>query len=51
MLAAVRMFCRYLVLQRVLAQDVSAAIDAPKKWNRLPTVLDDRAVRLLINSP
>jgi len=50
-LASVRMFCRYLVVQRVLAHDVSAAIDAPKKWNRLPTVLDDRAVRLLIDTP
>jgi len=50
-LAAVRMFCRYLVIQGVLGKDVSAAIDAPKKWNRLPTVLDDDAVRLLIAEP
>jgi len=50
-LAAVRMFCRYLVIQRVLDKDVSAAIDAPKKWNRLPTVLDDEAVRMLMAEP
>jgi integrase/recombinase XerD len=50
-LAAVRMFCRYLVLQNVLARDVSATLEAPKKWNRLPTVLDDAAARTLIGAP
>jgi integrase/recombinase XerD len=50
-LAAVRMFCRYLVLQNVLARDVSASLEAPKKWNRLPTVLDDSAARALISAP
>ena len=50
-LAAVRMFCRYLVLQGVLARDVSASLESPKKWNRLPTVLDDTAARTLIGAP
>jgi integrase/recombinase XerD len=50
-LAAVRMFCRYLVLQNVLARDVSASLESPKKWNRLPTVLDDAAARTLIGAP
>ncbi len=50
-LAAVRMFCRYLVLQHVLPRDVSDVIDAPKKWNRLPTILDDRHVRTLLAEP
>ena len=50
-LAAVRMFCRYLVLQRILARDVSAVIDAPKKWHRLPAVLGDDHVRLLLEAP
>ncbi len=50
-LAAVRMFCRYLVLQQVLRLDVSASIDPPKKWHRLPTVLDDQSVVRLIASP
>ena len=50
-LAAVRMFCRYLVMQRVVECDVSADIDSPKKWNRLPTVLDDAAVRTLLEAP
>lgn len=50
-LAAVRMFCRYLVIQRVLPHDVSADIDTPKLWHRLPTVLDDKATRTLIDAP
>ena len=50
-LAAVRMFCRYLVLQRVLASDVSDVVDTPKKWKYLPTVLDDSSVRLLLSGP
>ncbi len=50
-LAAVRMFCRFLVLQRVLRQDVAASIDAPKKWHRLPTVLDESSVRELLDAP
>jgi len=50
-LAAVRMFCRYLVVQGVLRRDVSASIEAPKKWTRLPTVMDDHSARRLIAAP
>lgn len=50
-LAAVRMFCRYLVIQRVLPQDITASINTPRKWQRLPTVLDHEATTALINSP
>jgi integrase/recombinase XerD len=50
-LAAVRMFCRYLVLQGVLKRDVSESVDSPKQWHRLPTVLDDAAVRQLLAAP
>jgi integrase/recombinase XerD len=50
-LAAVRMFCRYLVIQRVLPQDITASIDTPRKWQRLPTVLDHQATTALVNSP
>ncbi len=50
-LAAVRMFCRYLVLHRVLDMDVSTGIGAPKKWRHLPTVLPDEAVRELLATP
>ena len=50
-LAAVRTFCKYLVVQGALALDVSAAVEAPKKWNRLPTVLDPRGIDELLACP
>ncbi len=50
-LAAVRMFCRFLVLQRVCRRDVSESIITPKKWNRLPATLDDANVRRLLHAP
>jgi integrase/recombinase XerD len=50
-LAAVRTFCRYLVLQRILARDVSDTIDTPRKWRNLPTVMDDASARQLMDSP
>lgn len=50
-LAAVRMFCRFMTLQRVLDRDVSSGIDSPRKWNRLPTILDDDSVRQLLDAP
>jgi integrase/recombinase XerD len=45
------MFCRYLVLQRVLGRDVSAVVDSPKKWHRLPTTLDLEHVEQLLAAP
>ena len=50
-LAAVRMFCRYLVLENVLATDISTSIDSPKRWHRLPNVVDDRGVQMLLHAP
>jgi integrase/recombinase XerD len=50
-LAAVRTFCKYLVIQRVLESDVSSSVAAPKQWTRLPTVLDDPSARRLIAGP
>lgn len=50
-LAAVRMFCRYLVLANVLPRDVSAAVERPKQWKRLPSVLDEQTVGRLLKEP
>ena len=49
--AAVRMFCRFLVMERVLQRDPAESIDSPRKWHRLPTVLDKDAVDLLLSAP
>jgi integrase/recombinase XerD len=50
-LAAVRMFCRFLVLQRVLDADVSESVEAPRTWNRLPNVLSPEDTQRLLNEP
>ena len=50
-LAAVRTFCKYLVIQGVLKLDISAGLEAPKKWNRLPTILDPQGVNELLAAP
>ncbi len=50
-LAAVRMFCRYLVLNRALTRDVSAVVVPPKKWHRLPSVLGDEHVKRILAAP
>jgi integrase/recombinase XerD len=50
-LAAVRMFCRFLVIERVLQRDISDGIDSPKQWKRLPGVLSDEGVHALIDAP
>ncbi len=50
-LAAIRTFCRYLVDRQILSCDVSAIVDSPKQWHRLPTILDDQSVRKLLIAP
>ena len=50
-LAAVRMFCRFCVLQRRLETDPSSAIEPPKKWSRLPTTLTREAAAALLEAP
>ena len=50
-LAAVRMYCRFLVLRNILRLDVSESVDSPKRWNHLPTVMDDPAVQNLLAAP
>ncbi|MFA6132948.1 MAG: tyrosine recombinase [Phycisphaerae bacterium] len=50
-LAAVKTFCKYLVIEHILASDVSSSVEAPKMWHRLPTVMDDATTRNLLGSP
>ena len=50
-LAASKTFCKFLVLERVLNADPSAAIETPKKWNRLPKILEDNRAQSLIYAP
>ena len=50
-LAAVRMFCRFCVLQRLLEDDPSGAVEPPKKASRLPTTISDQAMQALVEAP
>jgi integrase/recombinase XerD len=49
--AAVRTFCRFLVAEGELPSDVSSVVEPPKKWHRLPAVLDDQAARSVLHAP
>ena len=50
-LAAIKMFCRFCVSQRILDTDPAEAIDPPKKWSRLPNTLAHEATQALLASP
>src|SRR5258706_796743 len=38
-LAALRMFCRFLLREKLLAMDATQIIDSPKLWRTLPQTL------------
>ncbi len=50
-LAAVRMFCRFLVLQTICRRDVTEAILTPAKWSRLPNLLPEARMGDLLRAP
>jgi integrase/recombinase XerD len=50
-MAAVRMFFRYLVLTGALKNDITSALQTPKRWRRLPSVLDDKSAKALLAAP
>ena len=50
-LAAIRMFCRFLHRERLLANDITQTIDSPKLWRTLPHTLDCREVEHLLAAP
>jgi integrase/recombinase XerD len=50
-LAALRMFHRFLVREKLLSADVTQMIDTPKLWRALPNTLDYRDVEALLDTP
>ena len=50
-LAALRMFFRFLVREKLLTADPTQNLDTPKLWRTLPAVLDYREIELLLNAP
>ena len=50
-LAAIRMFCRFLSREKLLATDATQTIDSPKLWRTLPHTLDYEEVGRLLAAP
>lgn len=50
-LAAIRMFCRFLFREKLVAADVTQTIDSPKLWRTLPHTLDYEEVERLLAAP
>ena len=50
-LAALRMFFRFLVREKLLAADPTQNLDTPKLWRSLPAVLDYREIEQLLKAP
>lgn len=50
-LAALRMFFRFLVREKLLAADPTQNIDTPKLWRTLPTTLTYQEIDLLLAAP
>ncbi len=49
-LAAIKVFCRFLVRERIIPDDPSALVDSPKLWKRIPDGLTEREVNSLLSS-
>ena len=50
-LAAIRMFCRFLYREKLLANDATQLVDTPKLWRTLPHTLDYAEVDRLLAAP
>ncbi|MBM3246700.1 MAG: site-specific tyrosine recombinase XerD [Candidatus Omnitrophica bacterium] len=50
-LAAVKVFHRFLVRERILKADPTSLIDSPKLWKKIPETLSANEVDILLNQP
>lgn len=50
-LAAIRMFCRFLLREKMLAADITQTIDSPRLWRLLPQTLHYHEVDRLLAAP
>ncbi|MEW6074959.1 MAG: site-specific tyrosine recombinase XerD [Candidatus Omnitrophota bacterium] len=50
-LAAIRMFYRFLVRERILKSDPSSLIDSPKLWQKIPETLSVNEIESLLAQP
>lgn len=50
-LAAIRMFYRFLVRERILKNDPTSLVDSPKLWKKIPETLSIAEIENLISQP
>jgi integrase/recombinase XerD len=50
-LAAIRMFYRFLVRERILKSDPSSLVESPKLWKKIPDTLSVNEVEALLDQP
>jgi integrase/recombinase XerD len=50
-LSALRMFCRFLVREKLLADDPTQSVDSPRLWRTLPHALTYDEVDMLLAAP
>lgn len=50
-LAAIRMFYRFLVRERILKTDPTSLIDSPRLWKRIPETLSVNEIESLLSQP
>jgi len=50
-LAAIKVFYRFLVRERILKSDPTSLIDSPKLWKKIPQTLSANEVGALLNQP
>jgi len=50
-LAAIKMFYRFLVRERILKTDPTSLIDSPKLWKKIPDALSFKEVEELLSQP
>ena len=51
LLAAAKVFCRYLFRERYVATDISTLLESPKLWRTLPAVLSGAEIDRLLEAP
>jgi integrase/recombinase XerD len=50
-LATIRMFCRWLAVERLAPANLTDWLERPSKWQRLPGVMTPANIQKLINAP
>ncbi|MCX8069374.1 MAG: site-specific tyrosine recombinase XerD [Thermodesulfovibrionales bacterium] len=49
-IAAIRGYCKYLILEKLIDEDPSESIHPPKQWQRLPKALDLNDIKKLLET-